>query len=71
MTNVQNIKEAQREYSKAKSQARILARKIERAVLDMPAAANGDWSKVGDAKRLLAELQAIHDRLYHQGEYAA
>ena len=65
MENVQNLKKAQREYSNARSEARLLAN-----MLGMPSAANGNWSKVGDAKRLVAELKAITDRLYHQGEYA-
>jgi hypothetical protein len=67
---VQNLNNAQREYSKNKKEAQALLNKINRALLDTPAACNGDWALVGDMAHLVSELKNISDRLNGEGEYA-
>jgi hypothetical protein len=66
----QNLNEAQKAYRKALKDNQALLHKIERALLDAPAACNGNWGMVGDQTHLNAELQEIVDRLYHTGEYS-
>ena len=68
--NTKNLNETQKAYRKTLKENQALLHKIERALLDAPAACNGNWGMVGDQTHLKSELQEIVDRLYKTGEYA-
>lgn len=67
---VQNLNEAQKAYSEAKKEAQELLKSISRALIDTPAACNGNWGLVGDMNALISDLKDINDRMNGSGEYA-
>lgn len=69
-TKVKNLNECQKAYRKTLKEVQELTHRIDRALIDFPAAANGDWSLVGEVKYLKVQLKEISDRLNHEGEYA-
>lgn len=65
--NIANRNEAQKKYVAKKKEAIELSKKIQRAIVDMPA--TGNWGNVGELGYLVSQLQEISDRLHGEGEY--
>ena len=65
-----NLNECQKAYRQALKENIALLHKIERALLDAPAAANGNWGLVGDMNHIKEHLQEVSDFMRSEGEYA-
>ena len=67
-TKAQLRNEAQKAYAKSKREAMQLLKRIERAIVDMPAACE-HWAHAEETQYLVNQLREITDRLYNEGEY--
>lgn len=68
--NTKNLNDAQKAYRQTLKDNIALLHKIERALLDAPAACNGNWGMVGDQNHVSEHLKEISDFLLGEGEYA-